>query len=375
MKRAGLCFAFTIALALATGCASIPEPRILGEVEAIRTSPSVVEARRLAPASIAKGDALAAEARRVLDEGETGAAAAAQHLSESALAAYEVGRAMARIALAERRGQEAAQRREVAAREATAVDADLGAASAEVAALERELAVLEELELPKASGPAGAEREAARRLAARSLTLDARLLCASARLLGGDAATIDPAEAEVAALDALLAGPEKTPIDRAARVRARCLEELTQVRRKAARAASASDPARPEISADALLAQLSAAKVEPSRDERGVVVVLRDAFEGESLSKRGAARLAELDRVAASHPGFPVLVVVHDAKVGGDPARGLARARTAAEALPAAGSRIRPEWAGAAAPAVDPKGASAARNARVEVVFVAPLSS
>src|SRR5690606_3381323 len=108
-----------------------------------------------------------------------------------------VGRATARAVIAERRGHAAAGERDRLAGEATKVDGELAAVSGEVASLERELAVLEELELPKASGPAGAEREAARRVAARSLVLDARLLCASARLLGAEAKGVDPAEAEV----------------------------------------------------------------------------------------------------------------------------------------------------------------------------------
>jgi hypothetical protein len=368
--------ALLLALVATTGCATIPEPRILGEVEAVRRSPSVIEARRLAPAAVSKGDALAIEARRVLDEGATGAAGAAQHLSEAALAAYEVARATARTVIAERRREEAAGQRGGVAEQLTAVEGDLLRESGEVTALERDLAVLEELELPRASGTAGAEREAARRVAARSLALDARLFCASARLLGAPAAGLDPVAAEVASVEEALAGAGPTPIDRATRARAACLEQLTQVRRKAARAAGPSAPVDLAASPDALLAELSAAKLEPSRDERGVVVVVREAFEGDGLSKRASARLAELDRVAAAHAAFPVLVVVHDAKVAGDKdaARGKARAEAAARAMPSAQSRVRGEWAGAAAPLADPRGPSSARNTRLEVVFVAPLA-
>jgi hypothetical protein len=360
-----------LGLLLLAGCASIPEPRILGRVEAVRRSPSVNEARRLAPTTVAQADALADQARRVLDEDETGAEAAAQHIAEAALATYETARATSRAVLADRRRDAAAKQRDASAEELVGLEADLARQSADVVALERELAVLTELEMPKPSPAASAEREAARRVAARSLALDARLLCASAALLGADAATLAPAVAEVTSVEEAIAAPGATPIDRAARVRARCLEELTKVRRKTPPVAPA---ARAEASADALLAELSAARTEPSRDERGVVVVLRDVFDGDRVSVRGAARLAELDRVAAAHPAFPVLVVVHDGKPGKDEdaARGRARAAAAAAALPAAASRVRSEWAGAAAPVADPKGGGAARNVRLEVVFVAP---
>jgi hypothetical protein len=363
--------ALVLLLSLA-GCATIPEPRVLDEAEAVRTSPSVAAARAVAPAAAARGDALLVEARRIMDEGDTGAASHAQLLGESALAAYELARATARTVTADKRLATSSKSRDELAKEVTAIEADLGARTAEVAALTRELAVLEELELPKASGSASAEREAARKAAGLSLAVDARLFCTAARLLGADVAGLTPALAEVDAIDAALVAGSPTPIDRAARGRAKCLELLTLARR------SPPEPAKPApaatLSADALLAELSAAKLEPSRDERGVVVVVRDAFEGEALAKRVAARMAELDRVAAAHDAFPVLVVVHDAKAGGDKAKGEARAAAAAAALPSAKQRIAPVWAGAGAPVADPK-TSGGRNARLEIVFVAPRSS
>ncbi len=370
-------FAGLLLLALTTtACAAIPEPRVLAEAEGVRISPSVVAARKVAPAAAARGDALLVEARRILDDEDTGAASHAQLLGESALAAYELARATARSVVSEQRLATSTRSRDALATEVTAIEADLGARTAEVGALTRELTVLEELELPKASGPASAEREAARRAAGRSLALDARLFCAAARLLGADAGTLTPALAEVDAVDGTLEVGSATPIDRAARSRARCLELLTQSRRTAERAAPARPDAAAALSADALLAELSAAKLLPSRDERGVVIVLHDAFEGDGVSRRAAARLAELDRVAAAHSAFPVLVVVHDAKAGGasDKSKGEARAAAAAAALPSAKDRVAPIWAGAAAPIADPRTA-AGRNARLEVVFVAPRAS
>lgn len=361
-------------LLVLAGCGAIPEPRVLSDVAAVRTSPSVTEARKLAPTAVARADALADEARRVLDADATGADAAAQHLGEEALAAYELARATARTVAAERRREAAQAKRDELAKEMVVVEDELSRQTAGVATLERDLAVLTDLELPRPSGPASAEREAARRVAARSLAVDARLFCASAGLLGAEPATLGPAAAEVTAIEeSLTAGGGAVPIDRAARVRARCLEELTRVRR---RAVPTAPEARAAISADGLLAELSAAGLEPSRDERGVVVVVHDAFTGEALAKASSTRLAALDRVAAAHPAFPVLVVVHDAKPGKDEdaKRGQARAAAAAAALPAAKEHIRAEHVGAAAPLVDPRGSRSSRNARLEVVYVAPSS-
>jgi len=359
----------------AAACSTIPEPRVLAEAEAVRQSPSVVAARAIAPAAVARGDGLLFQARHTLGEGDTGASSEAQLLGESALGAYELARATARRIVADKRLAAMSTTRDQLAREVTTIEGDLGGRTAEVGSLSRELAVLEELELPKGSGPANADREAARRAAGRSLAVDARLFCASARLLGTDAAVLGPAFTEIDTIDEALVAGSPTPIDRAARGRARCLEILTEKRRAAERATSKTGDSA-ATSADALLAELSAAKLEPSRDERGVVVVLREAFDGDGLSKRAAVRLAELDRVAAAHAAFPILVVVHDAKAGGpaDKAKGEVRAAAAAAALPAARDRNAPVWAGAAAPIADPKTAPG-RNARLEIVFVAPHSS
>ena len=66
---------------------------------------------------------------------------------------------------------------------------------------------------------------------------------------------------------------------------------------------------------DALLSELSASGGwDPARDERGVVVTLRGAFQGTKLTDDGEAKLESLGRVAAAHPGFGVQVVVHDAQ-------------------------------------------------------------
>jgi outer membrane protein OmpA-like peptidoglycan-associated protein len=118
----------------------------------------------------------------------------------------------------------------------------------------------------------------------------------------------------------------------------------------------------------------------PSRDDRGVFVTLRGLFHdgrgGGGLTPAGEAQLAELGRIAAAHPAFPVEVVLHDDRPTPpkDEAARKARAEVVAKAIAgaAAGARIEPIMAGNAAPVVDPSGADRARNARVEIVFVTP---
>ncbi len=239
--------------------------------------------------------------------------------------------------------------------------------AADVPTRGRDLLARERL-LPMPSGPATPEREAARAVTVRSLAVQARLLCGAARLLGSDAPALIEAEGNAASLEERLAkSPRIAPIDDAARARARCLDVLTKARRSSGYDAG---------SADALLAELSAAGGwDPSRDERGVVVALRDWFHGAALAPSAATKLAELGRVAAAHPLCGIEVVVHDAHtpVAGETADAK-RADAAVQALVrggAAAQRVRVELAGALAPVVDPSDAKArARNERLEVVFV-----
>jgi outer membrane protein OmpA-like peptidoglycan-associated protein len=131
------------------------------------------------------------------------------------------------------------------------------------------------------------------------------------------------------------------------------------------------------MSADELLSEISASGgLDPSRDERGVVVRLRDVFEGTKLAKKAEPQLADLGRIAAAHPDVAVQIVVHDAATPSkaDAANDAQRADAVVQALIAAGAkaeRVKGETAGAKAPIVDPGDAAhRALNARVDVVFV-----
>ncbi len=107
-------------------------------------------------------------------------------------------------------------------------------------------------------------------------------------------------------------------------------------------------------------------------------MTLRDAFHGAALTPEGQKKLANLGRVAAAHPTFAVQVVVHDATPPSatEATDDQKRADAAVQALVgggAASAKVKGETAGARAPVVDPSDAKArARNARLDIVFVAP---
>ena len=199
--------------------------------------------------------------------------------------------------------------------------------------------------------------------------MEARLLCDAARLVAPDAIGLADIEGDVTKLDESLAkGARPAPIDDAARSRARCLDLLTRARRGADQTGTA----------DALLTELSAAGGwSPSRDERGVVVTLHDAFHGSELTAEASEKVKELGHVAAAHAGFAVEVVVHDAQaLPPKDTTDAKRAEAALQALVAGGAaatKLKSELAGVTEPLVDPSDAKGrARNERLEVTFVSP---
>ncbi len=110
-----------------------------------------------------------------------------------------------------------------------------------------------------------------------------------------------------------------------------------------------------------------------------MVVTLRGLFSGggAAITPAGEARLAELGKIAAAHPSFPALVVLHTDRPmppRDEPAQH-ARAEAVAKALAKGGGstvRVSEVVAGGGAPVADPAGPQRARNARVEIVFVTP---
>lgn len=407
-----------LAFASVVGCAPVPRPPVLAEIEQVRKGAAVEDAKANAPGGFEHAEKLRREADAAFEAGDI---AGAQILGERALAAYAHAHALARIARAEVSSATANAALSAAKSQLTTIDADQTRVSAELSAAELRLKVATDAQPVVPSGAADAEREKARMAAARSLALQAKILCGAARLLLSSsgiatvpsaappaaaapsaaapssssapraapptapaadpaaqaqlpgpalAAKLDEAIEGVTKLESTLSTAAAAPIDQASRARAACLTALTYVRR-------ASTPVtRAPGSGDALLTELSAAGTwSPSRDDRGVVITLRGLFKGDALTAAGAARLAELGRVSAAHPSFPLVVVLHHDKevAPKDEAALAARADRVVRALhDAKAVSVLAVQARAAAPVVDPAGAERARNARVEVVFVTP---
>ncbi|WP_437648683.1 hypothetical protein [Sorangium sp. So ce362] len=358
----------TVAVAgvLLGACAPIPRPVVLDELDHVRAGAAAAESKRYAPGAFARAEKLRGDALAALDSKDH---SGAQILGEQAVAAHARAHALSRVARAEAAETEAKAQSSAGEASLAGLEAEQARVAAEVDALDMRIKVARDAQPVVPSGKADADREKARLAAARSLALQARLLCGAARLLaasgppsntqpagaaqpssaqpagaaqpssaqpagaaqpssaqpagaaqpssaqpgrGNLAAQLEEATAAIKKLDADLAeagGSARAipaPIDQASRARAGCLAALTAARR------AATPVTRAPGAGDALLAELSAAGTwSPVRDDRGIAVTLRGLFAGNALTKAGEARLRDLSRVAAAHPSFPVAVVVH----------------------------------------------------------------
>jgi hypothetical protein len=343
-------------------CGAHVHPRVLDDAKALGASAQGREARELAPITFAEAERYRAEGEKAAKEGDE---ARAQQLGERSLAAYARATIQARALRAKVALERASGELRVAEGELATLQADQARADAEVRDLENRVRLAREALPAGAPGAIDPAREAARLEASRSLATEARLLCLSAKLLGGAAGALGPAEAQTAELGkALDAKPKLAPIELALKARASCLSALIQSRREAREKRSGED-------ADMLLTALSReGSFSTSRDDRGVVVTLHDAFAGGALSAGGRERLSGLAKVAGAHPALPLVAVVHE----GEEPRGAAleRSRQRAEAVKSAlGGRAEVVLAGASRPVVPAAGrAGQSRNERLEVVFV-----
>lgn len=356
-------------LLCAAGCASAPRPRVLSELDRTEASPQVVAARSEAPQAASRAENLRHRAEQAHDAEEP---AAAQILGEQALAAYQRAVILSSLARADARAAAAEaklSRVEAELRQTSEIQQKL---DADTRALELRLKVAREtLPEPVSGPPQSPDRELARREAARALVAQARLLCTAARLLDAKRPSLEAAFAKVSELEGRLPTAAFAPIDEARVSRSACLRELSSSRRTKIQA----NPASP--AADKLLSELSDASLLPSRDDRGVVVTVQRPFEkDDQLSADAAKRLGALALVAKSHPDFPLLVVVHSsAKLPEE--RENTRSVRASSALREQGApNVTATSVGSALPGLDPKKpGAAARNERLEVVFVAPTAS
>ncbi len=350
------------------------------DMERVQSSQDVREAAPYAPQELALAASQRAASRKATEDGDDTAAGL---YAGQAVASYTDAVILARLARATRLADQASSDLARDDTRGQKLAAERGEAERDADELEKKLQIAREALTPATSGHADPEREGARLVAARALAAQARLLCGAARLLAPALEGLDAATKDVTTLESQLDKPAHgvTPIDAAARTRAACLGLLTRARRTTdsggGGSGSAGGPQAGEP--DVLLSELSSSgQFEPSRDERGVVVVLRDAWKGAALASAAAKQIDELGRVAVAHPAFAVQVVVHDATApsAAEAAQDLQRAEIAAAAIVSAGApaaRVKAETAGARAPLVDPRDLRhRGRNARLEVVFVSP---
>ncbi|WP_437637101.1 hypothetical protein [Sorangium sp. So ce854] len=358
--------------ALVAACAPIPRPTVLDELEHVRAGAVAAESKRHAPGAFARAEKLRAEALAALERKDQ---SGAQILGEQAVAAHAHAHALSRVARAEAAEAEAKAQGSTGEASLAGLEAEQARVAAEVDALDMRIKVARDAQPVVPSGKADPDREKARLAAARSLALQARLLCGAARLLivpaqpagaqaagapagdaqpaGAQAGSAQPAGAQaggaqpagaqagdaqpagaqaggarpdngalVAQLDEATAAIKKLDADLAetvgaARAIPAPIDQASRARAGCLAALTAARRAATPVTrapgaGDALLAELSAAGTwSPVRDDRGVVITLRGLFAGNALTKAGEARLRELARVAAAHPSFPVAVVVH----------------------------------------------------------------
>jgi OmpA family len=363
--RGAIVLSLSTALLGATGCGRPPRPAALAEAEQVRGAPAVKDAASFAPQVLAHAESLRQQANQAYEQDDI---ASASMLAERSVVAYERAAVLARIAKADLNAAEADKALEDAAREQRELDAEKQRLEADIASIEQLIQVVKDAQ-PLTPSPAGDHsREMARLKAARSIIVDAHLLCSSAKLLGKPVQGLDEAQAEVLRLEELLAKwPKPAPIDETLRARARCLSFLTLARR-------AGDSSTP---ADLVLSELSnQPDIEPIRDDRGVVVVIRGDIQRDASAKK---RLDAVASAAAKFSTYPVLVVSHTrakpSRATEDTAR--TRARAVVDALETAGidkKRIEAVHAGPHRPiAHDPlPPPTNSRNDRIEVVLVAP---
>lgn len=361
-----------IAAVLLGACAPIPRPAVLDDLEHVRAGAVAAESKRYAPGAFARAEKLRGDALAALESEDR---SGAQILGEQAIAAHAHAHALSRVARAEAAETEAKAQRSAGEASLAGLEAEQSRVAAEVDALDMRTKVARDAQPVVPSGKADADREKARLAAARSLALQARLLCGAARLLiapappdGAQPASAGPAGAQPAAASpagaqpaaatpagaqpaaaspagaqpatASPAGAQPGSAELAAQLEGATaaikkldaelaeasgstraipapIDQASRARAGCLAALTAARRAATPVTrapgaGDALLAELSAAGTwSPVRDDRGIVVTLRGLFAGNALTKAGEARLRDLALVATAHPSFPVAVVVH----------------------------------------------------------------
>jgi hypothetical protein len=298
----------TLAVLCSLGCTPAARPAILDQTQNTAQSDGAEVVKRLAPQAFARAESLRLEAEEAHSAGHTELASVR---AERALVAFDRAavearkvQAMERIAQATRQSE--AHQTEIA--KLTALQAEI---AAETKRVERLVDIEVNLLLRPELIPDNAARTAARARAARSITESARLFCAAARLLApNDASTLEATRKTDELFTKLDTLPAHEALTGAMVQRVSCLGALSRLRRKAAR--SAADPG------DEFLASLSPSftDLRPHRDDRGVVLTARGAWDGRQLTSAGRSWVERVGKLADAR-SLPLLVVLHPAEKGG----------------------------------------------------------
>jgi outer membrane protein OmpA-like peptidoglycan-associated protein len=363
--------AWFLPVLFASSCARPPRPPVMADAERVRAA-TAGQGVELAPEAMAHADKLRRDAEAAYASGDL---AGAQIIAEQAIAAYQHTLVLVRLT----RATEAANRARLALQSAEQTlaenEGEHKRVSAQADDIELRIRVIKDAAPLVATGPGDPAREQARMAASRSLALDARLLCGAARMLAPETPALTEAQATSEELDKrLAASPRIAPIETAMRARSQCLSALTTARRASGATSSIGK-------SDQLLAEISnMGGLAPVRDDRGVVVTVRNLFAAAQLTTEAKEQLGALGRVAQAHPDFPVQVVVHSAgaraKTREARAEERKRGEAVAKALKEAGAsteRIAVEAAGSVHPVFDPAlSRDPSRSERIEIIFVDP---
>jgi hypothetical protein len=335
-------------------------------VDAVRQTNATREAAQAAPQGFAQ-----AEQHREAAEAawKNGATASSQIAAERALAGYEHTQVLARVARAERELAQAQAQVAESQKALAQLETKQKQVAAEATDLELQIKVEQEAQALAPPTPATPEREAARRDAARTTSAQARLLCASARLLAAPEDSVNAKYAQLDNLDEQLKkGRIPAPIDVAIKLRSECLHEVVLARRPKV-------IEQPQATAgDELFVALSSSHYAPSRDDRGIAITLHEAFVASGLSPSARAELARLGPIVQTHKSIPVLVVVHGRS--DNPRVNEARGKAAADLLRQLGcTQIDARQVGDQLPLLDRREPDAEqRNERLEILFVIPAN-
>jgi hypothetical protein len=331
-----------------------------------RKATDINEVRQAAPDVVASAERELSLAQKAASAGDHDLA---ERRGAHALALFDQARLVARLARATKRANDSTT--ELAA--ATALAERQGSARRAIDRenddLEKKLRVAREAEVPAPSRAADPERERARLTTARTLLAEAKWMCGAAQLLASETEGLSDATKAVENLEGASKGTaSSSAIDTHARARATCLAVLTKAR-------SSLPPTQPSDPSDSLLEELSksghpnssstnaATDLLPSRDERGVIVTVASAFQGDTLSSHAESLLRDLGRIAAAHPAFALQLVMYTNGDAASPNKPRERALT--DALVKGGAPF-------ARIQVQRVAAGLARSDRTDLVFVSP---